>query len=98
MTPKCADYRELADLLNRAAAVIDALEELGLYCPFDTPAEFSAQVRRLASRVREEEHAALRELIPIFAPTGAWDDAVGFSGMDLANRVMDLLDRLRWSA
>jgi hypothetical protein len=95
MTPERADYRELAELLGQATTVIDTLGELGLYCPFDTPAEFSTQVRALAGRVRGEEHAALRELISIFAPTGAWDDAVGFSGMDLANRVMALLDRLR---
>jgi hypothetical protein len=98
MTSERSDYAELAGLLDRAAAVIDSLVELNLYCPFDTPAEFSAQVRTLAARVRRQEHAALRELVSLFAPTGAWDDAVGFAGMDLANRVMALLDRLRWQA
>jgi hypothetical protein len=84
-------------LLDRAAAVIGSLTELNLYCPFDTPAEFSARLRELSGRIRGQEHAALRDLISIFAPTGAWDDAVGFAGMDIANRVMVLLDQLRWS-
>jgi hypothetical protein len=91
-------YAELAGLLTEAAAVIDSLSELNVYCPFDTPAEFSARVRELAGRVRGHEHVALRELIPLFSPTGAWDDAIGPAGMNLANRIDGLLDQLRWNA
>jgi len=32
-----------------------------------------------------------------FGPTGAWDDAVGFGGIYLANRVDTLLDQLKWN-
>jgi hypothetical protein len=98
MSSNSANYWELARLLDQAAVVIDSLEELNLYCPFDTPADFSSRVRELAARIRREDHGALRELLPIFAPTGAWDDAIGLAGVDLANRVDALLDRLRGNA
>jgi hypothetical protein len=91
-------YQELAGLLNQAAVAIDALSELSIFCPFDSPGEFSGRIRALAARVRAEEHVALRELITLFAPTGAWDDAMGAEGIDLAERVMALLDLLRWNA
>ena len=91
-------YKQLAALLNEAAAVIDSLRDLSPYVPYDSPAEFSAHVRKLANRVNGQEHAVLRELIPIFAPTGEWDDAIGFGGMDIANRIDDLLDQLKWNA
>jgi hypothetical protein len=98
MSTKSAAYNQLAGLLTKAAAVIDSLLDLNIYVPYDTQAEFSAHVRKLATRVDRQEHAALRELIPIFAPTGAWDDAIGFEGMDIANRIMFFLDQLNWSA
>jgi hypothetical protein len=91
-------YDELAGLLADAAKVVDSLSELNIYCSFDTPAEFSTCIRELAARVKRRDHAALRELIPLFAPTGAWDDAIGFGGMDIANRIMELLDLLGWNA
>ena len=64
-------YTQLATLLIAAAAEIDSLPELNIFVPYDSPAEFSAHIRRLAARVNGQEHAVLRELIPIFAPTGA---------------------------
>jgi hypothetical protein len=97
MSADSANYAQLAGLLDQAATVIDSLKELNLYCPFDTATDFGARVREIAARVRREEHEALRELIVIFAPTGAWDDAIGRSGMDLANQVCALLNRLRWN-
>lgn len=93
-----AQYAELSRLLDRAAVAIDSLKELNAYCDFDTRAEFSARVRHLADRVRREEHSALRELVPIFAPTGTWDDAFGSAGTELANQIDALLDQLQWSA
>jgi hypothetical protein len=92
------DYVALAGWLDQAAAEIGALRDVNLYCPFSTPAEFASRVRELADRVRLRDRTALRELVPIFAPTGAWDDSLGSSGMDLANRIDELLDRLRWNA
>ena len=89
-------YAELAELLTEAATVIDSVDELNMFCPFNSPTEFSSHVREIAGRVGRREHAVLRTLIPIFAPTGAWDDMGG--GMELANRVMALLDLLQWNA
>jgi hypothetical protein len=37
-------HQELAGILFDAARVIDSLSELSIYCPFDTPAAFSARV------------------------------------------------------
>jgi hypothetical protein len=81
-------YKKLAALLYEAAAIIDCIRELDMYVPFDSPADFSAHVRKLATRVNGQEHAALRELIPILrrqvngmtrsgtrewkSPTGSW--------------------------
>jgi hypothetical protein len=92
------DYVALAELLDQAVAEISALRDVNLYGPFSTPGEFASHVRHLADRIRLRDRTALRELVPIFAPTGAWDDSLGSSGMDLANRIDELLDRLRWNA
>jgi hypothetical protein len=86
---------ELVALLGQAADAVEELPELSVYCYFDTPAAFAASLRAIAGRVSQMEREALDDAAVIFLPTGAWDDAMGLSGMDLANRIMRLLDHLR---
>ena len=84
---------ELLRLLEDAAAVVAGYGQMNLYCGFDTGAE----LRSLRERVARQDWSALGRVIGIFAPTGAWDDAVGAPGMHLANRVMAVLDEMEWS-
>jgi hypothetical protein len=93
MTP--AD--ELLALLDEATAIVAGHSSMNMFCGFDSGAEFAAELSFLRARMARQDRTALRELVGIFAPTGAWDDGVGESGMALANRVMELLDNLGWN-
>ncbi len=87
---------ELLQLLDEAAAVVAGYSAMNMFCGHDTGAEFAAELRSLRERVARQDWSALGLLVGIFAPTGEWDDGVGASGMDIANRVMDTLDRMQW--
>lgn len=88
---------ELLRLLDDAAGVVSGYGAMNLFCPFDSGAEFAAELRPLRARVARQDWSALGPLVGIFAPTGAWDDGVGTNGMGLANRIVTVLDRLGWS-
>jgi hypothetical protein len=86
---------ELLELVDQATEAIESYSELNAICPFDTGAEFAVALRALKQRILQMDWSALRELAIIFAPTCAWDDAVGGTGSDLANQIMAMLDVLR---
>ena len=86
---------QLCELLVAAAELVSEYGELNLFCPFDSGSEFAGEIKSLRSRVAAGDFSALGALIGIFAPTGAWDDGVGREGMQLADRIMSLLDDLR---
>src|ERR1700722_10090917 len=88
---------ELLQMLDEAAALVSVYSTMSIYCGHDTGAEFAAELRSLRERVAKQDWSALGPLIGIFAPTGAWDDGVGREGMDLANRIMAVLDEIGWS-
>jgi hypothetical protein len=87
---------ELLSLLDEAVTIVSKRGAMDVYCGFDTGAEFAAELRSLRERIAHRDWTALERAIGIFAPTGAWDDGVGASGMNLANRVMAVLDELDW--
>jgi hypothetical protein len=88
---------KLLQLLDDATSVVAGYGEMNLFFGFDTGTEFATELRSLRERVAGKDWSALGPLVGIFAPTGAWDDGVGRPGMDLANRIMVVLDEMGWS-
>ena len=86
---------ELCELLVAAAELVSDYGEMNLFCPFDSGSEFADEIQSLKSRVASGDLSATGKLVGIFAPTGAWDDGVGRQGMQLADRIMTLLDDLK---
>ncbi len=85
---------ELLRLLADAEAVVSEQGEINLSCGFKTKAELATELRSLRERIARQDWSALGSLVSIFAPTGAWDDAVGSSGMNLANHILQVLERM----
>ena len=87
----------LLRLLDEAAMFVSSFPTVSFYSGHDTGGEFADELRSLRDRVARQDWSALGRLVGIFAPTGAWDDAVGSDGSSIANRIMDVLDKMQWS-
>jgi hypothetical protein len=86
---------ELLQLLDNATGIVAAYEAMNPHCGYDTGVEFAVELRTLRERVARHDRSVIGPLIAIFGPTGSWDEGVGPSGADLANRVMAVLDEIK---
>ena len=89
---------ELLRLLVEAEALVAGYSTMSVYCGRDSGADFAAELRGLREQVARRDWAALGPLVGIFAPTGAWDEGVGREGVDLADRIMAVLEEMGWSS
>ncbi len=83
-------------LLDDATATVTCYGEMNVYCGL-TRRRFCRRVAFSPRASCPSRLVSLGPLVGIFAPTGAWDDGVGTAGMDLANKVMTVLDQIEWS-
>ena len=90
---------ELLRLLEEAAAVVSNYGAMNLYCPFDTGAEFAAELQSLRERVARKDWSAsdrwsasllrpargMTELVPRAwgLPTELWRCWIRWSGLAL---------------
>ncbi|HEY3789946.1 MAG TPA: hypothetical protein VGL71_13895 [Urbifossiella sp.] len=90
------DISELLHLLEEAEIFVCEFAKIGIYCGYETGKEFSVELRTLHNRLLHHDWSALGSVVGIFAPTGAWDDGIGVSGMHIANRIVAELDKMKW--
>lgn len=83
---------ELLQLLAAAAEIVSGYGQMNAWCRFDTGAEFAAELRSLRDRVARRDGSALERIVPIFLPTGPWDEGVGLDAGFIADEILSRLN------
>jgi len=84
---------KLITLLEEAANLIS--EFTGGYSnQFSSAEEFHEALVESIEKLKNGDETQLETLVSWFYPTSSWDEFVGYPGMDLANKISEMLSKI----
>ena len=84
---------ELLKLLNNARELLSCYTG-GISRNFNSAEDFLTCLTSSIERIENGNYEDLPQLYYWFAPTCDWDDIVGMEGMEIGNRVSELLSKI----
>ena len=83
---------KLITLLEEAANLIS--EFTGGYSnQFSSAEEFHEALVESIEKLKNGDETQLKILVSWFYPTSSWDEFIGYPGMDLANKISEMLEQ-----
>lgn len=90
-------------MLNKRDKLIQLLEEAanlaseytgGYSNQFSSAEAFHAALVESIEKLKDGDETQLQNIAVWFMPTSSWDDLVGIAGMDLANKISEIISKI----